>query len=29
MLKDQVPAIKETAVELEQVIAKAYATTLY
>lgn len=29
MLKDQVPAMKETAAELEQVIAKSYATTLY
>lgn len=29
MLKDQVPAIKETSAELEQVIAKSYATTLY
>jgi len=29
MLKDQVPSMKETAGELEQVIAKSYATTLY
>jgi len=29
MLKDQVPSMRETASELEQVIAKSYATTLY
>jgi PPOX class probable FMN-dependent enzyme len=29
MLKDQVPSMTETAAELEQVIAKSYATTLY
>jgi len=29
MLKDQVPSIQETAGELEQVIARSYATTLY
>ena len=29
MLKDQVPSMQETAGELEQVIAKSYATTLY
>jgi PPOX class probable FMN-dependent enzyme len=29
MLKDQVPSMRESAAELEQVIAKSYATTLY
>ena len=29
MLKDQVPSMQETTTELEQVIAKSYATTLY
>ena len=29
MLKDQVPATKETAEELEQIIATSYKTTLY
>jgi hypothetical protein len=29
MLKDQIPSVKESTAELEEMIAKSYKTTLY